>query len=96
MIRVPNPEAGLSCATSVRCWVPSMYSHLPSTDGSGAAFPLRTSDVVIGASDGLSLGSHQLLNAVERTMLHPENMPEAILEAQRGSWDDVTLVCAVI
>jgi hypothetical protein len=60
------------------------------------AFPLRTSDVVIGASDGLSLGSYQLLSAVERTMLHPENMPEAILEAQRGSWDDVTLVCAVI
>lgn len=44
------------------------------------AFPLRTSDVIIGASDGLSLGSHQLLSAVERTMLYPERMPEAILQ----------------
>jgi hypothetical protein len=60
------------------------------------AFPLRTSDVIIGASDGLSLGSHQLLSAVEGTMLHPERMPAAILQAQRGSFDDVTLVCAVI
>ena len=60
------------------------------------AFPLRTSDVIIGASDGLSLGSHQLLSAVERTVLHPESMPEAILQAQHGSFDDVTLVCAVI
>ena len=60
------------------------------------AFPLRTSDVIIGASDGLSLGSHQLLSAVQRTMLQPESMPEAILQAQRGSWDDVSLVCAVI
>jgi hypothetical protein len=60
------------------------------------AFPLRTSDVIIGASDGLSLGSRQLLTAVERTMLHPESMPEAILQAQRDSFDDVTLVCRVI
>lgn len=60
------------------------------------AFPLRRSDVVIGASDGLSVGCHQLLSAVERSMLHPESMPEAILQAQRHSFDDVTLVCAVI
>ena len=60
------------------------------------SFPLKTSDVVIGASDGLSLGSHQLLSAVEQTMRHPERMPEAILQAQRDSWDDVTLVCGVI
>ena len=60
------------------------------------AFPLRTSDVIIGASDGLSLGSRQLLSAVERTMLHPESMPEAILQEQRDSWDDVTIVCGLI
>jgi len=29
-------------------------------------------------------------------MLHPERMPAAILQAQRGSFDDVTLVWAVI
>lgn len=60
------------------------------------AFPLRTSDVITGASDGLSLGSHQLLSAVERTVLHPESMPEAILQAQRHSFDDVTVICAVL
>jgi len=60
------------------------------------AFPLRTSDVIIGASDGLSVGSHQLLSAVERTMLQPQSMPEVILRAQRDSFDDVTLGCRVI
>ena len=60
------------------------------------AFPLRTADVIIGASDGLCLDSYRLLSAVERTMLQPESMPVAILDAQRGSWDDVTLVCGVI
>jgi hypothetical protein len=60
------------------------------------ALPLRTADVIIGASDGLCLGTHQLLSAVERTMLHPESMPEAILQTQRAFFDDVSLVCAVI
>jgi Stage II sporulation protein E (SpoIIE) len=60
------------------------------------AFPLRRSDVIIGASDGFCLASHRLLNAVQRTMLLPDSMPEAILQAQRDSTDDVTLVCAVI
>lgn len=68
----------------------------PRPDIRHLAFPLRTSDVVIGASDGLSLGSRQLLSAVERTMLHPESMPEAILQEQRDSWDDVTIVCGLI
>lgn len=60
------------------------------------AFPLRRSDVIIGATDGLCLASYRLLNAVQRTMLWPDSMPEAILQAQRDSFDDVTLVCAVI
>jgi len=60
------------------------------------ALPLRTSDVIIGASDGLCVGSSRLLRAVQRTMLQPESMPEAILQEQRDSFDDVTLVCAVI
>ena|ERR1700756_2043876 len=60
------------------------------------AFPVRTGDIIIGASDGLCLGSDHLLNAVQCTMLQPESMPEAILQDQRDSFDDVTLVCAVI
>lgn len=60
------------------------------------ALPLRKSDVIIGASDGLCLAAYRLLNAVQRTMLRPDCMPEAILEAQRDSTDDVTLVCAVV
>jgi hypothetical protein len=52
--------------------------------------------VIIGASDGLCLDSYRLLSAVERTMLQAASMPVAILHAQRGSWDDVTLVCEVI
>ena len=60
------------------------------------AFPLRRSDVIIGASDGLCLASYRLLDAVQRTMLQPDSMPEAILQSQRDSFDDVTLVCAVI
>lgn len=60
------------------------------------ALPLRTSDVIIGASDGLCVGSSRLLSAVQRTMLQPGSMPEAILQEQRDSFDDVTLVCAVI
>jgi hypothetical protein len=60
------------------------------------AFPLKRSDVIIGASDGFCLASYRLLNAVQRTMLLPDRMPEAILHAQSDSTDDVTLVCAVI
>jgi hypothetical protein len=47
------------------------------------AFPLKRSDVIIGASDGFSLAGYRLLNAVQRTMLLPDRMPEAILHAQR-------------
>ena len=60
------------------------------------AFPLKRSDVIIGASDGFCLASYRLLNAVQRTILLPDRMPEAILHAQSDSTDDVTLVCAVI
>jgi Stage II sporulation protein E (SpoIIE) len=60
------------------------------------ALPLRTSDVIIGASDGLCIASYRILSAVQRTMLRPDSMPEAILQTQRDSFDDVTLVCAVI
>lgn len=60
------------------------------------AFPLRRSDVIIGASDGFCLASYRLFNAVQRAILLPDSMPEAILQAQRDSTDDVTLVCAVI
>ena len=55
-----------------------------------------TADVIIGASDGLCLDSYRLLSAVQRTILQPESMPEVILQAQRDSFDDVTLVCRVI
>ena len=60
------------------------------------SLPLRKSDVIIGASDGFCLATYRLLNAVQRTMLRPDSMPETILQAQRDSTDDVTLVCAVI
>src|SRR5690242_2028250 len=60
------------------------------------AFPVRRSDVIIAVSDGFCLARSQLLNAVQRTLLRPDSMPEAILQAQRDSFDDVTLVCAVI
>ena len=43
------------------------------------AFPVRRSDVIIGASDGFCLARSQLLNAVQRTLLRPDSMPEAIL-----------------
>ena len=52
--------------------------------------------MIIGASNGLCLGDYHLLNAVQRTVLQPQGMPEAIVQAQRDSFDDVTLVCAVI
>jgi hypothetical protein len=47
--------------------------------------------VIIGASDGFCLARSQLLNAVQRTLLRPDSMP-VILQAQRDSFDDVTLV----
>ncbi len=47
--------------------------------------------MIIGASDGFCLARSQLLNAVQRTLLRPDSMP-VILQAQRDSFDDVTLV----
>ena len=46
--------------------------------------------MIIGASDGFCLASYRLFNAVQRTILLPDSMPEAILQAQRDSTDDVT------
>jgi hypothetical protein len=56
------------------------------------AFSLSTSDVIIGASDGLSLDTNAKRCGTDHAA--PESMPEAILQAQRNSWHTVTLVCA--
>jgi len=69
--------------------------------GSGAPelcesrFSLNRYDVILLASDGLTLDKYRLTETVKRYMLQPSDLPEAILSAQRDASDDVTVVCGV-
>jgi hypothetical protein len=60
------------------------------------SFDLRRYDVIVLATDGLTLDRHRLVRTVQKYLLRPTEMPEAILTAQTDQSDDVTVLTRVI
>lgn len=57
---------------------------------------IQKHDCILVASDGLTLDRYLLTQVVQRYLLRPQEMAEAILSAQKDTSDDVTAVCRVI
>jgi len=59
-------------------------------------FALKKHDVILAASDGLTLDHYRLVQLVQRFMLRPQEMPQAILDAQKDASDDCTVIAGVV
>lgn len=59
-------------------------------------FTLKKHDVILAASDGLTLDHYRLVQLVQRFMLRPQEMPQAILDAQKDASDDCTVITGVV
>jgi hypothetical protein len=60
------------------------------------ALALKKHDVIVAASDGLVLDRYRLVQTVQRYMLRPSEMAEALLKAQADCSDDVTVITKLI
>jgi hypothetical protein len=59
-------------------------------------FALKKDDVIVVASDGLTLDKHRLVQTVQRYMLRHDEMAEALLKAQADCSDDATVITTLI
>jgi hypothetical protein len=59
-------------------------------------FTLKKDDVIVVASDGLTLDKYRLVQTVQRYMLRHDEMAEALLKAQADCSDDATVITTLI
>jgi hypothetical protein len=59
-------------------------------------FALKKDDVIVAASDGVTLDKYRLVQTVQRYLLRKDEMAEAVLNAQADRSDDVTVITGVV
>jgi hypothetical protein len=60
------------------------------------ALALKKHDVIVAASDGFVLDRYRLVQTVQRYMLRPSEIAEALLNAQADCSDDVTVITRLV
>jgi serine/threonine protein phosphatase PrpC len=59
-------------------------------------FALKNDDVIVVASDGVTLDKYRLAQTVQRYMLRHDEMAEALLKVQADCSDDATVITTLV